>query len=169
MQTYAGMGMNRHEAGVLLLKKPGRMRWTYTQPDGKLFILDGHNGYFYSPGNTEVQRVPVKQLDDMRSPLRLLLGHTQLVKELNSIAISPAADGAYTLTGIPRGLEKRVASFSVTASADGVIRSMRVEETDGIINTFSFSGEAGNVPAPDTSFVFDPPAGVKIVNGMPPV
>jgi outer membrane lipoprotein carrier protein len=169
VQTYAGMGMNRHEAGVLLLKKPGRMRWTYTQPDGKLFILDGHNGYFYSQGNTEVQRVPVKQLDDMRSPLRLLLGHTQLVKELNSIAISPAADGAYTLTGIPRGLEKRVALFSVTASADGVIRSMRVEETDGIINTFSFSGEAGNVPAPDTSFVFDPPAGVKIVNGMPPV
>jgi outer membrane lipoprotein carrier protein len=169
VQTYAGMGMNRHEAGVLLLKKPGRMRWTYTQPDGKLFILDGHNGYFYSPGNTEVQRVPVKQLDDMRSPLRLLLGHTQLVKELNSIAISPAADGAYTLTGIPRGLEKRVALFSVTASADGVIRSMRVEETDGIINTFSFSGEAGNVPAPDASFVFDPPAGVKIVNGMPPV
>jgi outer membrane lipoprotein carrier protein len=46
---------------------------------------------------------------------------------------------------------------------------MRVEETDGIINTFSFSGEAGNVPAPDASFVFDPPAGVKIVNGMPPV
>jgi outer membrane lipoprotein carrier protein len=169
VQTYAGMGMNRREEGVLLLKKPGRMRWTYTQPDGKLFILDGHNGYFYSPGDTEVQRVPVKQLDDMRSPLRLLLGHTQLVKELNSIAIAPAAGGNYTLTGIPRGLEKRVASFSVTASPDGVIRSMRVEETDGIINTFSFSGEAGNVPAPDTSFVFDPPPGVKVVNGMPPV
>jgi outer membrane lipoprotein carrier protein len=169
VQTYAGMGMNRREEGVLLLKKPGRMRWTYTQPDGKLFILDGHNGYFYSPGDTEVQRVPVKQLDDLRSPLRLLLGHTELMKELNNVAISPEADGSFTLTGIPRGLEKRVTSFSVTVSADGEIRSMRVEETDGIINTFRFSGEATNVPAPDTSFVFDPPPGVKIVNGMPPV
>ena len=169
VQSYEGMGMNRRESGVLLLKKPGKMRWTYTQPDGKLFILDGHNGYFYSPGDTEVQRVPIKQLDDMRSPLRLLLGHTQLAKELNSIAIAPAADGAYTLTGIPRGLEKRVASFSVTATADGVIRSLRVEETDGIINVFTFSAEAANVPAPDTSFVFNPPPGVNVVNGMPPV
>jgi outer membrane lipoprotein carrier protein len=168
-QSYEGMGMNRHESGVLLLKKPGKMRWTYTQPDGKLFILDGHDGYFYSPGDTEVQRVPVKQLDDMRSPLRLLLGHTQLAKELNGIAIAPAADGAYTLTGIPRGMEKRVASFSVTATPDGIIRSLRVEETDGITNLFTFSGEAANVPAPDASFVFNPPPGVNVVNGMPPV
>jgi outer membrane lipoprotein carrier protein len=169
VQSYEGMGMNRRESGALLLKKPGKMRWTYTQPDGKLFILDGHNGYFYSPGDTEVQRVPVKQLDDMRSPLRLLLGHTQLAKELRGITISPSTNGDYTLTGIPQGLEKRVAAFSVTASTDGVIRAMRVEETDGITNSFSFSGEAVNVPAPDASFVFNPPPGVHIVNGMPPV
>jgi outer membrane lipoprotein carrier protein len=144
------------------------MRWTYTQPDGKLFVLDGHNGYFYSPGDTEVQRVPVKQLDDMRSPLRLLLGHTQLAKELNGITIAPATDGTYTLSGIPRGLEKRVASFRVTAAADGTIRSLRVEETDGITNSFTFSGEAPNAPAPDASFVFHPSAGVNVVDGMPP-
>lgn len=168
VQTYEGMGMNRRESGVLLLKKPGRMRWTYTQPDGKLFILDGHDGYFYSPGDTEVQRVPVKQLDDMRSPLRLLLGHTQLAKELNGLKIAPSANGAYTLTGVPRGLEKRVASFSVTAATDGTIRSLRVEETDGIINSFTFSGEAANVPAPDASFVFQPPPGVNVVKGMAP-
>jgi outer membrane lipoprotein carrier protein len=168
VQSYEGMGMNRRESGVLLLKKPGRMRWTYTQPDGKLFVLDGRNGYFYSPGDTEVQRVPVKQLDDMRSPLRLLLGHTQLAKELNEITIAPAADGTYTLSGIPRGLEKRVASFRVTATPDGTIRSLRVEETDGITNGFTFSGEAPNAPAPDASFVFHPPAGVNVVDGMPP-
>ena len=169
VQTYEGMGMNRREEGVLLLKKPGRMRWTYTQPDGKLFVLDGHNGYFYSPGDTEVQRVPVKQLDDLRSPLRLLLGHTDLTKELTGITLSSGTDGTSTLTGIPRGLEKRVASFSVTAGTDGVIRKLRIEETDGIINTFSFSGEVGNVSAPDSSFVFTPPPGVNVVNGMPPV
>lgn len=168
VQTYAGMGMNRHESGVLLLKKPGRMRWTYTQPDGKLFILDGHNGYFYSPGDTEVQRVPVKQLDDMRSPLALLLGHTQLAKELTGIAMKPEGDGSYTLTGIPRGLEKRVSAFSVTATPDGTIRALRVEETDGITNSFAFSGESANVPAPDASFVFTPPPGVHVVNGMQP-
>ena len=168
-QKYEGMGMNRKEAGVLLLKKPGKMRWTYSQPQGKLFVLDGKYGYFYSPGDTEVQRVPVKKLDDMRSPLRLLLGHAKLEQELAGLAIAPQADGMYVLTGIPKGLEKRVASFSVTATADGVIRSMKVEETDGITNAFVFADEKPDAAAPDAEFVFAAPPGVKVVEGLPPV
>jgi outer membrane lipoprotein carrier protein len=168
-QTYEGMGMNRKEAGVLLLKKPGKMRWTYAQPAGKLFVLDGKDGYFYSPGDTEVQRVPVKKLDDMRSPLRLLLGHTKLEQELTGLQIAPQPDGSYLLTGIPKGLEKRVASFSLTTTADGVIRTMKVEETDGITNAFVFADEKPNVAAPDAEFVFDAPVGVKVVEGLPPV
>lgn len=168
-QQYDGMGMNRKEAGVLLLKKPGKMRWTYSQPVGKLFILDGHDGYFYSPGDTEVQRVPVKKLDDMRSPLRLLLGHAKLEQELTGLAIAPQADGTYVLMGIPKNMEKRVAAFSVTATPEGVIQSIRVEETDGITNSFVFTDERPNAAAPDASFVFTAPAGVNVVNGMPPV
>ena len=168
-QTYAGMGMNRRETGVLLLKKPGRMRWTYSNPAGKLFVLDGRNAYFYSPGDSTAQRVPAKDLNDLRSPLRLLLGHTKLEKELNNLAISPNADGTFTLTGIPRGLEKRVSSFSLTTNAEGVIQSMQIDETDGVRNTFTFSDQHPNAPAPNSDFVFAPPAGVTIVDGMPPV
>lgn len=168
-QTYEGMGQNRRESGVLLLKKPGRMRWTYSNPAGKLFVLDGRNGYFYSPGDTTAQRVPVKELNDLRSPLRLLLGHAKLEKELNGLSIAPTANGDYTLTGIPRGLEKRVSSFSITATPQGVIQSMQIDETDGVRNTFRFSDEQPNTPAPSSDFVFTPPAGVRVVDGMPPV
>jgi outer membrane lipoprotein carrier protein len=168
-QEYEGMGMDRSEAGMLLLKKPGRMRWIYSKPAGKLFVLDGHNGYFYSPGDTTAQRVPVKALDDLRSPLRLLLGHTKLEKELTGLTIAPDADGTYTLTGTPRGLEKRVASFSITTNAEGVIEKMQIEETDGVRDTFVFSDERPNAPAPDSAFVFTPPPGVRVVDGMPPV
>jgi outer membrane lipoprotein carrier protein len=169
VQEYEGMGMDRREAGVLLLKKPGQMRWTYSKPAGKLVVLDGHNGYFYSPGDTTAQRVPVKELNDLRSPLRLLLGHTKLEKELMGLTIAPDADGTYTLTGIPRGLEKRVASFSITATADGVIERMQIEETDGVRNGFVFSDEKANVATPNSAFVFTAPAGVRVVDGMPPV
>lgn len=168
-QEYNGMGMNRRETGALLLKKPGRMRWTYSQPAGKLFVLDGHNGYFYSPGNSTAQRVPVKELDDLRSPLRLLLGHTKLEKELIGLTMTSAGNGLYTLTGVPRGLEQRIASFSIIANAQGVIQSMQIDETDGVRNTFIFSDERPNVPAPDSDFMFTPPAGVRVVSGMPPV
>ncbi|HEX4038903.1 MAG TPA: outer membrane lipoprotein carrier protein LolA [Acidobacteriaceae bacterium] len=168
-QEYTGMGMDRKESGVLLLKKPGRMRWTYTNPDGKLFILDGHDGYFYSPGETEAQKVPQKQLDDLRSPLQFLLGHTDLQKELIRLTVTPGANGTWQLSGVPKGLEQRVSALKIAATADGTIQSMTIEETDGVTNRFTFTGEADNVPAPNSSFVFTPLPGVRVVTGEPPV
>lgn len=168
-QEFTGMGMDRKESGVLLLKKPGKMRWTYTNPDGKLFVLDGHDGYFYSPGETEAQKVPEKQLDDLRSPLQFLLGHTELQKELAGLTVTPLANGTWELAGVPKGLEQRVRALRITATADGTIRSMSIEETDGVTNRFNFSGEADNVPAPNASFVFKPPPGVHVVTGESPM
>ncbi len=169
VQTYTGMGMNRKESGVLLLKKPGKMRWTYTDPDGKLFVLDGRDGYFYSPGESDAQKVDEKKLDDLRSPLRFLLGHTELEKELTGLTAVGDGNGNVILSGVPKGLEQRVSALRITASADGTIRSMTIEETDGVTNQFTFSGEADNVPAPNTAFVFTPPTGVHVVEGDPPV
>jgi outer membrane lipoprotein carrier protein len=168
-QKYDGMGMHREESGTLLLKKPGKMRWTYSQPAGKLFVLDGKDAYFYSPGDTEIPRVPAKKLDDLRSPLRFLLGHTQLAKELSNLQIAPAENGSFTLSGIPKNMEQRITAFSITASAEGVIQSMRIEETDGAVNTFTFSDEKPNAPATDADFIFRAPPGTHIINGMPPV
>jgi outer membrane lipoprotein carrier protein len=169
VQTYTGMGMNRREEGVLLLKKPGKMRWTYTDPDGKLFVLDGKDGYFYSPGTSEAQKVDQKKLDDLRSPLRFLLGHTELEKELTGLHVICAGGGTCELSGVPKGLEQRVSSLKIVAAADGAIQSMTIDETDGVTNRFQFSGEAGNVPASNAEFVFVPPPGVHVVEGEPPV
>ncbi len=169
VQSYEGMGMHRKESGVLLLKKPGKMRWTYTDPDGKLFVLDGKAGYFYSPGSSEAQKVDQKKLDDLRSPLRFLLGHTELAKELTGLQASCDGTGTCDLSGVPKGLQERVSSLKIHATPDGTIRAMTIEETDGVTNRFEFSGEATNVPAPDTAFVFTPPAGVHVVEGEPPV
>lgn len=169
VQQYQGMGMDRRESGVLLLKKSGRMRWTYSNPPGKLFILDKHSAYFYSPGQATAQRVPAKELNDLRSPLGLLLGHTKLEKELHGLTMTNNADGTYTLSGVPRNMENRVSSLSLTITPDGVIHSMEVDETSGVRNTFHFSNAKPNAPAPDSAFVFTPPAGVQVVDGMPPV
>jgi outer membrane lipoprotein carrier protein len=169
VQRYAGMGMNRKESGVLLLKKPGKMLWTYTDPDGKVFVLDGKDGYFYSPGESEAQKIPEKQLDDLRSPLRFLLGHTELEKELTGLHATCDGSGTCVLTGTPKGLEQRVSAMKITAQTDGTIRQMEIDETDGVVNQFDFSGELANAPAPASAFVFTPPPGVHVVTGEPPV
>jgi outer membrane lipoprotein carrier protein len=173
-QAYDGMGMHRVETGTLLLTRggrfsEGRMRWTYTQPAGKLFVFDGKYAYFYTPGQTEVQRVPAKELDDLRSPLALLLGHADLAKQLSGMTLTPGADAEATLAGIPKGLEQRVAQLRVTAAADGSIRSMVIDETDGSRNSFQFKDEEANAPAPSSDFVFTPPPGTHVVDGMPPI
>lgn len=169
VQHYDGMGTHRKEEGVLLLRKPGKMRWSYTDPDGQLFILDGHYAYFYTPGQSEAQRVPEKQLNDLRSPLRFLLGHTELEKELAHLQAAPVGNGEYELTGVPKGMEQRVSELKIDAAADGTIREMSIVETDGVTNSFDLSGELGNAPAPEPAFVFTAPAGVHIVDGEPPV
>lgn len=168
-ESYEGLGIHRTESGTLLLLKPGRMRWSYSQPAGKLFLLDGKYAWFYAKGDPQVQRIAAKQLDDLRSPLRFLLGHTELAKELSNLTLAPAANGRFTLTGQPKGQEKRVSRLTLTVTADGVILSIEVEETDGALTRFSFSGEVPNAPLPADLFRFTPPAGVPVVDAMPPV
>ena len=167
-EHYSGMGMDRTEEGTLLLKKPGRMRWSYAAPVGKVFVLDGKFAWFYTPGDAQATRVPAKQLDDLRSPLRFLLGHTQLKKELENLTV--AADGSgYRISGVPKGMEQRVKLLSLWVSAAGAIERMRLEEVDGAVTEFGFSDMKENVAVKDSDFAFVPPAGVTVVQGLPPI
>jgi outer membrane lipoprotein carrier protein len=169
IESYQGMGMDRHESGVLLLEKPGRMRWNYAEPAGKVFVLDGKYGWFYTPGDAQVQQIPAKKLDDLRSPLRFLLGHAQLTKELNGLTMAPADKGQFRLRGVPRGMEQRVRSLEVIVTADGTIHAMTLEELDGSRTSFAFKGEQANPVLAADTFRFTPPAGVQVVEGAPPV
>ena len=167
-ERYSGMGIDRSEEGTLLLKKPGRMRWSYAAPVGKVFVLDGKFAWFYTPGDTQATRVPAKELDDLRSPLRFLLGHTQLRKELDNLAVARNGSG-FQITGVPKGMEQRVKLLSIWVTATGVIERMRLEEVDGAVTEFAFSEILENVPLKDSDFVFVPPAGVTVVEGLAPI
>jgi outer membrane lipoprotein carrier protein len=167
-ERYSGMGMDRTEEGTLLLKKPGRMRWSYATPVGKVFVLDGKFAWFYTPGDMQATRVPAKQLDDLRSPLRFLLGHTQLKKELDHLAVVSNGSG-FQITGVPKGMEQRVKLLSLLVTAAGAIERMRLEEVDGAVTEFAFSDMQENVPVKDADFAFIPPAGVTVVEGLPPI
>jgi outer membrane lipoprotein carrier protein len=153
----------------MLLLKPGRMRWDYNAPPGKLFLLDGKYALFYSPGDPRVQRIQAKQLDDLRSPLRFLLGHTELEKEMNHLTLAPASGGRFTLTGQPKGQEQRVSRLSLSVTPEGTITGIEIEETDGAITRFMFSGEVPNAPIAADEFHFAPPPGVPVVDAAPPV
>ena len=111
-QDYEGAGGSRKESGALWLKKPGRMRWEYSQPRKKLFVCDSQTVYFYVPGERQARKSSVKQLDDIRSPLRYLLGKTRLEKELDGLSlapdITPSTAGNRVLRGVPAFWRRRL-------------------------------------------------------------
>jgi outer membrane lipoprotein carrier protein len=168
-ETYSGGGARRTESGTLLLKKPGRMRWEYTSPRRKLFVTDGATAWFYVPGEAQARRTPLKSLDDLRSPLRLLLGHSHLEKELRGLSLAPdvkpVTPGGVVLRGIPVGLEDRVSQVLLECDGDGWVRRLVMDELDGSTTEFRFSAQKENVPLSDAGFKFAPPAGVEVLQG----
>jgi len=168
-ETYSGAGMTRTESGTLLLKKPGMMRWDYDQPTSKLFITDGTTAWFYVPGERQARRTPVKQLDDLRSPLRYLLGKTKLEKELDGLSLAPdqkpVEPGNVVLRGVPKGMGDRISQTLLEISPDGLIVRIVIEELDGSVTEFRFHQQKENVQIADRQFSFVPPPGVEIVAG----
>jgi outer membrane lipoprotein carrier protein len=168
-ETYTGAGMTRTESGTLLLKKPGQMRWNYDQPHAKLFVTDGHTAWFYVPGEKQARRTSIKQLDDLRSPLRYLLGKTKLEKELEGLSLAPDQKpmnaGDVVLRGVPKGMHDRVEETLLEIAPDGLITRIVVEELDGSMTEFRFHQQKENVQLADEQFHFIPPAGVEIVAG----
>jgi outer membrane lipoprotein carrier protein len=168
-EQYDGLGQHRSESGVMMLRKPGRMRWEYQSTAGKLFVLDGKYAWFYAPGDTQVQRIAASQLDDLRSPLRFLLGHTKIESELTGLTLAAGPAGGYKLAGVPKGQQKRIAKLSLDVTAAGTITGIEIDEADGAETRFSFTNEEPNAKIPESAFHFTPPAGVPVVDALPPV
>ena len=165
-ELYKGAGIQRSESGTLWLKKPGRMRWDYRQPREKLFLTDGKKAYFYVPGERQAREAPVKDIDDLRSPLRYLLGKTKLEKEFTGLAlasVAPVQPGNVVLQGVPKNMADRLSRVLLEISPDGTLFRIVAEELDGSTTEFRFRNQQENVAIPDTRFRFQPPPGVETI------
>lgn len=168
-ETYSGAGMTRHESGTLELKKPGRMRWDYTDPRPKTFLTDGSIAWFYVPGEKQARRTPVRDIGDLKSPLRYLLGKTKLEKEFSGLTIdgnaTPINPGDIVLRGVPKSMQDRISKTLLEVTPEGVINRIVVEEADGSVTEFRFLQQRENVQIADQRFKFVPPTGVEVVQG----
>jgi outer membrane lipoprotein carrier protein len=163
-ETYRGAGVTRAESGTLWLRRPGKMRWEYTAPKEKIFVSDGKTAYFYVPGERQARKAPMKDLDDLRSPLRYLLGKTKLKKEFTNLTVRAADQpGAVLIRGVPTGMADRVTEMTLEVNPQGQIRRILIEEADGSQTEFVFSTMQENLPVDDARFRFQPPPGVEMI------
>lgn len=166
VEIYAGAGLSRREAGELWLLKPGKMRWDYNQPRPKLFVTDNKTAYFYVPGDRQARRMSVKKLEDFRSPIRFLLGHTKLEKEFDHLTISSenALDaGNVVLQGVPLNMRERVSRVALEVTPSGQITRIFIEELDGSTTDFRFSNIQEDLPVKSEFFRFKLPEGVQLI------
>jgi outer membrane lipoprotein carrier protein len=167
-ESYRGLGVVRNERGKLWLKKPGKMRWEYREPREKLFLTDGTTAYFYVAGDQQARRAPLKQLDDLRSPLRYLLGKSKLQKEFDGLGpapgVAPLAAGDVVLRGVPRTMADRVNEVVLEIAPDGRIVRILVAEVDGSTTDFRFTNLVEDPQVADSQFRFTAPPGVQIVD-----
>jgi outer membrane lipoprotein carrier protein len=166
-ELYQGSGMTRTESGTLWLKKPGKMRWEYRSPKDKLFLSDGKDAWFYLPGDKQVRKTPVKRLEDLRSPLGLLLGKTRLEKELHGLGlapdVTPLAPGDLVLRGVPQALADRVSEVSLEITPANQIRRIEIQDVNGAITEYRFEEQHEDVEIGDGRFRFTPPPGVETI------
>jgi outer membrane lipoprotein carrier protein len=110
--------------------------------------------------------MPVKKLEDFRSPIRFLLGHTRLEKEFDHLTISTEKalhPGDIVLQGVPLNMKERVNRVTLEVTPGGQITRIFIEELDGSITDFRFSNIKEDVPVKDGLFHFKVPEGVQVI------
>jgi len=162
-ETYAAPGHPvQTESGTLYLRKPGRMRWEYSSPAGKLYVSDGKDVYLYTPEDHRAEKSKLKESEDMRAPLAFLLGKLNFRKEFKSFSARPEGEDTW-ITALPKSENLMYTEVEFLAAPDGSIRRVNVTGQDHSKLNFMFSNEKINAPAPPALFAFHPPPGVEVV------
>ena len=168
-ETFAGPGRpSRTESGDLFLRKPGKMRWNYKQPAGKLFLSDGKEVFYYNPSTNTAEKVRLRETEDMRAPLAFLLGRLDFDKDFTNFESKlTGSDTVIKATPKSDKLPYKQVEFAVSPARE--IRRLVVTGQDNSLLTFVFANERMNPVVDDKMFRFRLPAGAKwIEHGAPP-
>ena len=150
------------DRGVLFLRKPGKMRWDYAAPAGKVFLSDGKNVFLYTPGNNRLQKSKLKESEDLRAPLAFLLGKLNFWKEFRSFSSRPEGDSTW-VTATPNSDQAAYTQVEFLIAPTSEIRRVKITGQDRSLLDFTFSNEQLNAPVTASMFAFTPPPGTEIV------
>lgn len=166
VENYSILGHPRPaESGTLSLRKQGKMRWDYARPEGKLFISDGKEVYLYTAADNRVEKVPLKDTDDMRAPLAFLLGRLDMRKEFRDFE-TREGDGGIWLDASAKTDRLPYQKVEMLIAQDGSIEKLNVVGRDQSLLTYTFTDEKINVPLSERLFHFQIPPGAEVVDAV---
>src|SRR3569623_1475015 len=165
--TNATFKRRSSSTGVVLLKKPGRMRWNYKTPETKTYVSDGDVLWLYEPEDKQAFKQDLKG-SQLPAALAFLTGKGKLSEEVDiAIAKDPPVGTSrdYVLALSPKPPQAQVKSLLFVVDHDTFfVRETFIVGAQGNSNDFQNSNGKSNVRLPESTFHFTPPAGVRIVD-----
>ncbi len=176
VHVYAGgvLGQRVTERGTVLIKKPWKMRWTYTAPERKVFVSDGTKLYSYIPEDKQVIVSSIPATDETSTPTLFLAGKGNITRDFVVTWADPATVQAppdtYALKLVPTRKEQDYEWLVLVVDRKTFqIRMLATTDQQGGQSTFTFSNLKENVNIPDKNFTFQIPRGVDVVTGDAPI
>jgi outer membrane lipoprotein carrier protein len=152
------------ERGIVLIKKPGLMRWTYTSPEKKEFISDGSQVYSYIPADRQVIVTKLPPDDQATTPALFLAGKGDIARDFSAEFTQSPVPGATGLKLTP-GRREPEYDYLIVAVDPGTlqIRALTTRDRQGGDSTLVFANLKENQGISDKQFVFRVPRGVEVI------
>ena len=168
VQTYEGgvLRTKTTERGTVAIKRPGRMRWIYTNPERKEFVSDGTRLYTYLVADKQVIVSPAPDAGDGTVPALFLAGQADISRDY-SASLSPlpgAPADLLTLRLEPRKHDPDYEWLGIGVDPKTLqIRYLVAADRQGGTSSFVFSNLKENRGLSDKDFEFRVPRGVDVV------
>jgi len=152
--------------GKVVFAKPGRMRWSYEEPEPSLVVTDGRSLWTYDPGLGEVQHLAVGEGFLSGAAIQFLLGEGAILEEFRVEA--PDCAGERVLLRLeprePASYERLVLEV---AAASGEVLATEVVDLFGNATRVAFANVRINANPDPGVFRFEPPEGVSVIEVGP--
>jgi outer membrane lipoprotein carrier protein len=151
--------------GNVKFKKPGLMRWDYSKPSTKSFIVDGKSLWVHQPEDKLVMVNKCFKQDTLTASLSFLWGAGNITKQFDAQYFNgqfgDAADLNVQLTPkVKSSHYKRL--ILVIDSEKFQVKQSIVVDLEGNTNQFKFSGMQLNKSIKSAEFTFTPPKGTHV-------
>lgn len=168
VQTYEGgvLRTKTTERGSMAIKRPGRLRFTYTKPERKEFVSDGVRLYTHLVADKQVIVSPAPSAEDGDVPAMFLAGRSDLARDYTSTftSLPGAAAGLVTLKLVPKKDGSEFESLGIGVDPKTLqIQFLTAVDKQGGRSSFTFSNLKENRGLSDKDFEFRIPRGADVV------
>jgi chaperone LolA len=160
----AALGKETESHGVVVVRRPGQMRWEYAAPDGRVIVLDGKAIRIWNPEEKQLQIAALSAGNVSPTALSFLMGQTRLSDDFGAKSLSDASRPERGLTLTPKkdsGFESLDLWFDPKSYQ---LRESVVTDLFGNRTRVRFSAIAENGGADASAFVLEAPKGAETID-----